>query len=196
MSVIDQAPETIFESRFLRLVKRGRWEYAERTGTRTAAMIVAVTDQGNLLLVEQPRPAMGGPVIELPAGLVGDEAWLSGENAADCARRELIEETGYEASVIEPLMAGASSPGMANEVVAFFRARGLRKVSDLLGVGDEEITLHEIPLNGIEDWLRMRIAGGATVDVKILTGVFLARSDASWPPFPQGMALAGTRDRA
>src|SRR5688572_22223229 len=68
----SEAVTTIAAGRFLRLARRGTWEFVERLGASGAVCIIAVTDERKLVLIEQPRPAMNGPVIELPAGLVGD----------------------------------------------------------------------------------------------------------------------------
>src|ERR687885_1851619 len=57
------------------------------------AAVVAVDDDGHVLLVRQLRPAVDAALLELPAGLGG-----AGEAPIDCARRELAEETGYAAS--------------------------------------------------------------------------------------------------
>jgi ADP-ribose pyrophosphatase len=60
--------------------------------------MIAFTQAGELILVEQYRPAVEETVLELPAGTIEE-----GEEAADCALRELLEETGYRAAVAEPL---------------------------------------------------------------------------------------------
>ena len=104
--------------------------------------IIAVTDDGKLLLVEQDRPPVGRRVIELPAGLAGDENGAEHEDLATAARRELREETGYDAAEMVRVAAGPPSAGMTDEVITLFRARGLRKVDDAGGVGSEQITLN------------------------------------------------------
>ncbi|MCX5662450.1 MAG: NUDIX hydrolase [Planctomycetota bacterium] len=169
---IHEPIENLGEGKFLRLLRRGRWEYAERTNTAGAAGLVAVTDDGRLLLVEQPRAALQKKCIELPAGLVGDEAHFAGEAFAQAARRELVEETGYEAKHIEPLCTGVATPGMSNEVITLFLATGLKRVSTQLGDGHEEITLHEVPLRDVDAWLGARTARGEAVDVKVYSGLY------------------------
>jgi ADP-ribose pyrophosphatase len=164
--------------RFLRLVRRGRWEYVERVRGAGAAAVVAVTEAGAIVLISQPRPALGGLTIELPAGLVGDTAGDEGEAGALAAGRELVEETGYEAAEITPLMAGPSSPGLTNEGIALFRARGLRRVGPGGGVEHEQITVHEVPLAAVDGWLAARAAEGYHVDVKVYAGLYFAKIDA------------------
>ena len=90
--------------------------------------VVAITDRGCMLLVEQYRAAIESKTIEMPAGLVGDLADSADEHAVEAARRELLEETGYEAGRIAFFMAGPSSSGMSNEIMAFVRAYDLRRV--------------------------------------------------------------------
>ena len=61
---------TLYAGKFLALVKEGHWEYADRTNATGAAIIVAVTDEQKLLLVEQYRIPVHVRTIELPAGII------------------------------------------------------------------------------------------------------------------------------
>ncbi|MGC4031951.1 MAG: hypothetical protein QM754_09505 [Tepidisphaeraceae bacterium] len=63
---------TLFSGRFLKLVRKDSWEYVVRPNATAVVGIIAMTPERRLLLVEQHRVPVGGPVIELPAGLVGD----------------------------------------------------------------------------------------------------------------------------
>src|SRR5438876_3565217 len=85
----DQTVQTIAEGKHIRLVRRGFWEFVTRKQVSGIVGIVAVTEDGKLLLVEQPRPALGKDVIELPAGLAGDAEGYAQEALADTAKREL-----------------------------------------------------------------------------------------------------------
>ncbi len=156
----DQPIETLAEGKFLRLVKQGRWEYAARKGISGIVAIVAVTDDGKLILVEQYRPPVGKPVIELPAGLAGDVEGSELEELSAAARRELLEETGYEADTMEPLGSGSSSAGMCDEMITLFRATGLRKTGLGEGDGQEQITLHEVPVGEVAAWVASKVALG------------------------------------
>lgn len=159
--------------RHLRLVVRRGWEFVERPGVRGVVVVVAVTPEGRLLLVEQRREAVGARVVELPAGLVGDDGSPAGEPLEEAARRELLEETGWDAAGMERLAEGPPSAGVSSEVVTFFRARGLAKAGPGGGVDGEEIAVHEVPLGEVAAFLRGREAEGALVDPKVWAGLFL-----------------------
>ncbi len=167
---------TVYDGKHVRLVRRGNWEYVTRKGVSGIVGIVAVTDDGKLILVEQYRPPLGANVIELPAGLAGDVAGHETEDLADAARRELLEETGYEAQRMERVAAGAASAGITDEVITLYRATGLTKTGDGSGDGSEQITLHEVPLDQIERWLAARERDGKVIDLKVYGGICFARS--------------------
>jgi ADP-ribose pyrophosphatase len=158
--------------KYLALVKEGRWEYADRTNAAAASIIVAVTDEQKLILVEQYRIPVHARTIELPAGLIGDEPGHSDEAHAEAARRELLEETGYMAGQIEALTTGPASGGLTSEIVTLFLATRLRRVGAGGGVAHEDITVHEVPLQEIHDWLHAKAAAGVLVDPKIYSGLY------------------------
>lgn len=165
-------PETLFTGRFLALVREGHWEYVDRVNATGAAIIVAVTDENKLLLVEQYRIPCHCRTIELPAGIIGDQPGAGEESHAEAARRELLEETGYAACHIELLSTGPASGGVTSEVVTLFRARQLRRVGTGGGVGHEEITVHEIPLAEVPSFLEAKARAGVLVDPKIFAGLY------------------------
>src|SRR6266581_8641640 len=102
---------TLYSGKFLALIKEGHWEYTDRTNATGAAIIVALTEQRKLLLVEQYRIPVHARTIELPAGIIGDDPDGSDECHTDAAKRELLEETGYAAERIETLTTGPASSG-------------------------------------------------------------------------------------
>lgn len=164
--------KTLWAGRHVSLVARGGWEYATRNTRRPAVGIVAVTDAGNVVLVEQHRPPINRNVIELPAGLAGDIAGAEQESLLDAAKRELLEETGYSASCWSQLTSGYSSPGLTDESIVLFLAEGLTKVGPGGGDECEAITLHEVPLEGVLPWLT---AQGHSADLKLLAGLYAAQ---------------------
>ena len=167
-------PETLADGKFIQLVRQGKWEYAKRKGVSGIVGIVAVTDDRKLVLVEQDRPPVGKRVIELPAGLAGDVAGSETEALADAARRELLEETGYEAQEMVQVAEGAASAGMTDEIITLFLATGLRKTGEAEGDGSEDITVHEVPLDEAARWLEARAAEGRLIDLKVYGGLYFA----------------------
>ena len=163
---------TLYTGKFLALVKEGRWEYVDRIGTTRAAIIVAVTDERKLLLVEQYRIPVHARTIELPAGIVGDEPGGSSESLGDAAKRELLEETGYAADHVEALTTGPASSGLTSEVVTLLLASGLRRVNAGGGVAHENITVHEVPLSEVHHWLAARASEGLLVEPKVYAGLY------------------------
>ena len=168
----SDATETLYAGRWLRLMKRGRWEYAERTNPGGGVIIVAMTPENRILFVEQWREAVKAKTIEMPAGLVGDIAGNASESAVAAAERELVEETGYRAERVEFLMAGPSSAGMSNEIIAFVRAHGLTRVQAGGGDSTEDIVVHEIPRDEAAAWLLQKSREGYSIDPKLFAGLY------------------------
>lgn len=166
---------TLYVGRHLCLQRRETWEYAERRRVSGVVTIVPVTESGELLIVEQMRVPVGASVLEFPAGLAGDVSGLETEELIAAAQRELLEETGYEATEWQLLPTCPTSAGLTSELVTFFRASGLKKVSDSLGDGNEEITLHTVPIAGVDAWLTERIGQGAFVATTVYAGLYLAK---------------------
>jgi ADP-ribose pyrophosphatase len=176
----ERGERLLGQGRFLRLVERKGWELVERPGIEAIAVLVAVTAEGELLLVEQHREPVGGLVLELPAGLVGDGD--SEESLEEGARRELLEETGYQADELEVLAHGPPSAGLSSEVVTMLWAPGVRKVADGGGVGGEGIRVHPIPLEKAPAWLAARQAQGQLVDPKVWAALWFASKMSPWGP--------------
>jgi ADP-ribose pyrophosphatase len=157
--------ETVWEGRYLAAKRRGRWEYVSRTRGISAAVILAI-DDGAAILIEQYRVPLGRNCLELPAGLIGDEA--EGEEAAVAAIRELEEETGYRAERVTDLGQFFSSPGMVSEGFTLLRAEGLTRIGAGGGVEGEEILVHRVPLGEVPAFVAARRAEGCAIDVKLL----------------------------
>ncbi|MGL6042342.1 MAG: NUDIX hydrolase [Sandaracinobacteroides sp.] len=149
----------------------GQWEYVKRARGIQAAVILALTDAREIVLVEQFRPPLEGPAIELPAGLVGDET--IGEDIFASAQRELHEETGFEAAHWEAFGEFASSPGMVGEIFHLYRATGLTRTGAGGGVSNEGITVHVVPLSDLPGFLQTARARGCAIDTRLLIGLGL-----------------------
>jgi ADP-ribose pyrophosphatase len=167
--------EVLAEGKYLQFVRRERWEYVTRQGASGVVVVAALTEDGNVLLVEQFRAPVGRRVIELPAGLAGDVAGAADEPLAEAAQRELIEETGYRAADFRHVFTGPSSAGLTDEIVAVFVATELTRVADGGGVEGECIDVHEIPLAEIDRWLEQRAREGFLIDVRVYTGLYFLR---------------------
>lgn len=162
------APENVvWQGRFITAKTKGRWEYVSRSRGIRAAVILAVED-GHVILVEQYRVPLDRACIELPAGLIGDEAAFDGESPLAAAGRELEEETGYRAATLEDCGEFYSSPGMVSESFQLIRARGLTKVGAGGGVGNENIVTHRIALSALPAFVAEQRALGKGIDVKLL----------------------------
>jgi ADP-ribose pyrophosphatase len=171
---LSQSPasDVLFEGHFLRVKKKDRWEYVERCKTSGIVAILPITNNQEVILVEQFRVPVNQRVIEIPAGLAGDIEGQEHEALAEAAKRELLEETGYEAERMEYLTNGPPSAGLSTEVVTFFRARGLRKVSEGGGDGSENIRVHAVPLTELETWIASKRHEGCLVDYKIYAALY------------------------
>lgn len=164
-----EEPEEIrWAGRFITARTCGKWEYVTRARGIRAAVILAIDEEGCVLLVEQFRVPLGKPCIELPAGLIGDDEGKEGEDASDAARRELEEETGYTAGRMENLGEFYSSPGMISESFTLLRARDLVRIGPGGGTEGENITVHRVALGDLPDFIESARARGLGIDVRLL----------------------------
>ena len=135
------------------------WDYIHHDG---AACVVAVTDNGKLLMVRQYRNALDRFTLELPAGKLDSPD----EPTIECAIRELEEETGYVAVKIEYLLTVNTTVAFCNEKVDVYLATGLSKTAQHLDP-EEEINVEEWD---IED-LKKLIYEGKLTDGKTIAGI-------------------------
>jgi ADP-ribose pyrophosphatase len=171
--VTNNDKRIIWQGSHLDLVMRGNWEFVQRKNITGIVCVVALTDDGKIVLVEQYRPPVASRVIELPAGLVGDLSGQEAEALEAAARRELTEETGYDAGRMELLFDGVPSAGLCDEHITFFLATELTKVGPGGGDRNEDITVHEAPLDCLLDYLDDRVRIGVKVDAKIFSPLYI-----------------------
>lgn len=141
MSEFDEVTvnsESIFQGRIISvrvdevMLQNDKYAKREIVDHKGAVAVIALTDEGNIVLVKQYRKALERTIIEIPAG--GIEA---GESLEETAKRELEEETAYRADKWSYLQSFATSPGFANEIIHIYLAEELVKVEHPR-VGDED----------------------------------------------------------
>jgi ADP-ribose pyrophosphatase len=126
-----------------------------------AVVVLPLTENQEVIMVRQFRYPVGEILWELPAGKRdGDEEPLN------CARRELEEETGYQAREWRELFAFYTTPGFTNELLHLILARGL-KVGDAHPDSEEFIEVIAIPLSDA----RRMIRRGEIRDAKTIIGI-------------------------
>ena len=146
-------------------------EYVVHPG---AVTIVPILDSGELLLERQYRFAPGAELVELPAGKIDP-----GETTLATARRELLEETGYEAQVWNYLTTIIPICSYSTERIELWLARGLRHVGRRLDEGEflETFTL------SLDEALA-RVRDGRIIDAKTIVGILWAEKvlSGAWAP--------------
>ncbi len=122
---------------------------------------VPVLEDGKLILIRQFRYPLQRYILEFPAGKLD-----SGQSPVDTARRELEEETGFEAASLHHEFSFYTSPGICNEVIHLFMAAGLTQIGQRLEEG-EHITVES---HTLQECLQM-IASGEIADAKTILGI-------------------------
>ena len=112
-----------------------------------AVAVIAITNEGKLVLVEQYRKALERSIIEIPAGKLEP-----GEEPIVTARRELEEETGYGAHELTFLQAFATSPGFADEIIHIYVAKNLYQIEEKADLDEDEfVELLEVSLEEAQE---------------------------------------------
>ena len=131
--------------------------------TPQAVVIAPLDALGQILLVRQYRHPPGQRLLELPAGMVE-----RGEELLATAQRELQEETGFAAGLLERIGGFYSAPGFCTEFLHLFIARELRS-EPLDGDEDEDIEVVPTPLDRVRDL----ILSGEIQDAKSIAGLLI-----------------------
>ena len=166
----------LYKGKFLDLLREDNWEYVKRRNCSGIVVIVPMTKDGKVIFVEQFRRPVEAQVIEWPAGLVNDKMSHNPETLETAARRELLEETGYEAEHLSVLVGGPVSSGLSSEIITFYLA--LDAVKKGAGGGDESesIKVHEVPLKEADIWLYEMEKKGLLVDPKVYVGLYFLKT--------------------
>ena len=173
MSAVINSRKTIHEGRVFSLVTENytlengvtsQMDFIQHPG---AAAMVPMINSTDVILIKQYRHAIRKFIWEIPAGTLDSK-----ESPLNCARRELIEETGYSAASWQQLGMITPLPGCSNERIHIFLASDLKTAEQNLD-DDEMLKVHQLKL---EDALQM-IVKGEIADGKTISGLYLA---ANW----------------
>ncbi len=132
-----------------------------------AVAIVAITEEGKVLMVKQFRKACEEELWELPAGKLDP-----GEEPRETALRELEEETGYRAKNFTHLISFYTSPGFANELLHIYLAEDLM-ITAQNPDDDEFLSVHQLTW----DELRHMLKNGELKDAKTVTGLLMVMAE-------------------
>jgi 8-oxo-dGDP phosphatase len=136
-----------------------------------AVIVLAVDDEDRVLCLRQYRHPAQQALVELPAGLLD----VAGEPPAEVARRELREETGYEADSWTPLLSAFPSPGISSERHHYFLARGVRPAPLPGFVAEHEEAEMEVFWVPFEQ-LREAVLAGHVADAPVALAVLAAQA--------------------
>jgi ADP-ribose pyrophosphatase len=151
---------TIYEGRFVRIVEKHvvtsdgstrAWETIERSNIHGhgAVVIIARTTGGELLFEKNWRAPIESYVIQFPAGLTD----LDGESEEEAARRELLEETGYAAGEMIPLMLSPLSAALTPTRAMHYFAPDVECVGTPSGTDVEEIEVVKVPISQVDEFM-------------------------------------------
>ena len=114
-----------------------------------AVAVIAITDDGKIVMVEQYRKAMERSLVEIPAGKLEP-----GEEPLKTAERELEEETGYVCERMEHVISFYTSPGFADELVHVYVAHQLSKKEDAASLDEDEfVEVIELTLEEAQQYI-------------------------------------------
>jgi len=143
------------------------WEAVGRNMHVKTVSIFALTANREVILEKIFRVPFNGYVLELPAGL-GDR---EGESAEELARRELLEETGYQAQKMTLLMHGPYNAGLLSDEMMLFFAPNAEKIAEPQLEPAEDLEVILVPLDKLVDFLTDSPKQGIPADLKILSAL-------------------------
>lgn len=143
--------------------KYSKREIIEHPG---AVAVVPITEDNKIVMVKQFRKAAEDCLLEVPAGKLE-----IGEEPLDCAKRELLEETGYKSDNLEYLFKFYTSPGFCNEEISVFVAKDL--IKDVAQPDEDEYI--EIEKYGIDELVE-KISKEEIKDAKTITSILYIKN--------------------
>jgi 8-oxo-dGTP pyrophosphatase MutT (NUDIX family) len=151
-----------------RIQAPGEDEFTRVVVHHPGAVVIIPIDGSDVLMVRQFRAAVGGDILEVPAG----KRDVDGEPPEETARRELEEEIGYRGRLVK-LVEFFNTPGFCDEYTHMYIALDLEDLGGNQAIGPEEqaMTMERIPLADVD----AMIADGRLQDAKSIIGVLLAR---------------------
>ncbi len=174
----------LYKTKFLELREGEKsWYYAHRANSGHIVIIIPVIKNEKILFLKTKRPPLvsegyTGYNIELPAGLSGDIC--ESESLIECAKRELLEETGLIADNIKVLCKSlTSSAGLTDEISAVFRAdiNDEKIASEPLSDGGVIQKIEQVKISEIKTWLKNEEKLGNTIGAQTLASLFLFLCD-------------------
>ena len=111
--------------------------------------MIPLTENNEIVLVEQYRVGVDETTLELPGGMVD-----SGESPITAAKRELLEETGYKSDEWDLIGKTSSNPAILNNFTHLYVAKNCVFTGSNSPDGSEDIKVHKMPLNDFFDLVR------------------------------------------
>ncbi len=166
--------ELMYEGNYLNIVdtyfqdKGGRnyvWETVQRKNTykKGAVVIVALTEENELILERNWRAPIGSFVIQFPAGLTDKK----GESEKEAAKRELLEETGFKAKKLIPIISTPLCPALATTEATYFFAQKVEFTGKQNTEDIEKIEVLKIPREKIYDFI-FNLPKDTQLDLRVL----------------------------
>ncbi|AGB04916.1 ADP-ribose pyrophosphatase [Aciduliprofundum sp. MAR08-339] len=161
--------EIVFKGNFLRIRRdyngNAIWESVEIGKHTKTAVVIALTENKEILLEKHYRFPLNMYVIELPAGLVDDE------DPEECARRELLEETGYRAEELVFLFKGVICQGLTRMEAYYFYAPDVKMAARQNLEPTEEIEVIKVPLVHVDEYL-FSLPEDLILGANVLSGIY------------------------
>lgn len=164
---------TVYKARYLQLIEKtvstpgGQsrvWETVERTNVHGsgAVVIIALTKDGNLIFEKNWRAGTESYVIQFPAGLTD----LDGESEKEAATRELLEETGYIATTLIPVLLSPLAADLSSTRAMHYFAPDVEYAGAPSGSDVEGIEVVKVPVSEADDFM-LHPPDGVELDLQV-----------------------------